>query len=75
MHISTSHLDNRRDEFQKKAWQLQQRGVEVVKEVHYEPLDVGAIVILICHDHEVPVTQLLCTIVHLYHSIQVTPSL
>ena len=37
----------------------------MVQEVHDEALDVGAIVVLIRHDHQVPIAQLLCAVVHL----------
>ena len=63
------HLHNGGDEFQEKAWELQQAGVEVVEEVHDEPFDVGPIMILICHDHEVAIPQLLDALIQL-HNLQ-----
>ncbi len=58
-------LDNGCDEFQQKARHLEQAGEEVVEEVHDEAFDVGAVVVLIGHDHEVAVSQLLGVVVHL----------
>ena len=37
----------------------------MVQEVHDEALDVGAVVVLVRHDHQVPVAQLLRAVVHL----------
>lgn len=34
------YLDDRSNEFQQEARELQEAGVKVVEEVHYEPLDV-----------------------------------
>ena len=59
------HLDDGRDELQQEAGHAQQGGVEVVQEVHDQALDVAAVVVLVRHDHEVPVAQLLRAVVAL----------
>lgn len=46
------------DKLLQKAIYLQQRGPEVVEEINQQPLDVRPIVILICHDHQMSVSQL-----------------
>ena len=38
----------------------------MVQKVHDEALDVGAVVVLIRHDHQVPIAQLLCAVVYLH---------
>ena len=53
-----AHLDDGRDELHQEARHLEQAGVEVVQEVHDEPLDVRPVVVLVRHDHQVPVPQL-----------------
>ena len=58
-------LDNWSDEFEQEARHLEQAGEEVVEEVHDEAFDVGAVVILVCHDHEVAVPQLLGIVIQL----------
>lgn len=60
-----ARLDDGRDELQQEARHLEQRGVEVVEEVHDEALDVRAVRVLVGHDHEVPIAQLLGALVHL----------
>ena len=60
-----ARLDDGRDELQQEARHLEQRGVEVVEEVHDEALDVRAVCVLVGHDHEVAVAQLLGALVHL----------
>ena len=62
---SAAHLDNGGDELKQEALDFEQGGVEVVQEVHDEPLDVGAIMVLIRHDHQVPVAQLLRAVIAL----------
>lgn len=59
------HLDDGGDELQEEPGELQEGGVEVVEEVHDQALDVGAVVVLVRHDHQVPVPQLLGAVVHL----------
>ena len=45
----------------------------MVQEVHDEALDVGAIVVLIRHDHQMPIAQLLRAVIHLRrHVLTVT---
>lgn len=56
-------LDDRRDELDEEAGDAQQRGVERVEEVHDEPLDVAAVVVLVGHDHERAVAQRLDVVV------------
>jgi len=60
------YLDDGGDELQEEAWQLEQAGVEVVEEVHDESLDVGAVVVLVRHYHQVAVPQLLHAFVLLH---------
>lgn len=43
------------DELHQEAWQLEQGWVEVVEEIHDEALDVGTVVILVSHNHQVTV--------------------
>ena len=50
------HLDDGCDEFFNK-WKFQQTGPIVVNEIYQEPLDVGAVLILIGHDHHFAITQ------------------
>lgn len=64
---SAAYLDNGGDELQQEALDPEQGRVEVVQEVHDEALDVGTIMVLIGHDHQVPVAQLLCAIIALQH--------
>ena len=52
------HLDNGRDEFLHEVV-LQEIGPVVVNKIDDEPLDVGPVVILICHDHDLAVAQIL----------------
>ena len=59
------YLDDGRDELEQEAADFEEGGVEVVQEVHDEALDVGAIMVLVRHDHQVPVAQLLCAVIHL----------
>ena len=65
----TAHLHNGGDELLDEAVDLEQGGVEVVQEVYDEALDVRTIVILIRHDHEMPVAQLLGALVALHQSM------
>ena len=58
-------LDNGCDKFQQEAGHLQQAGEEMMEEVHNEAFDVGAVVILVSHDHEVAVSQLLGIVIQL----------
>lgn len=48
-------LDNGCDELQQESRHLEQTREEVVEEVHNEAFDVGTIMILISHDHEVTI--------------------
>jgi hypothetical protein len=50
-------LDDGRDEFDQEVGYAEQRGVKVVEEVDDQTLDVRSIVILICHDHQMAVSQ------------------
>ncbi len=59
------YLDNGCDELEQKAVDFEEGWVEVVQEVHDEALNVGAIMILVSHDHQVPIAQLLCAVIHL----------
>jgi hypothetical protein len=59
------YLDDGRDEFKQEAADFEEGGIEVVQEVHDEALDVGTIVVLVGHDHQVPIAQLLCAVIHL----------
>ena len=60
-----AHLDDRRDELDKEAGHLQERGVEVVQVVHDEALDVAAVLVLVRHDHHLAVPQRLGVAVRL----------
>ena len=60
-------LDDRGDELNEEAGQLHEGGVEGVEVVHDEALDVGPIVVLVCHDHQVAIPQLFHICVHLHH--------
>ena len=62
---SDCYLDDRCDELYEEAWQLHEGRVEGVEVVHDEPLDVGAIMILVSHDHQVTIAQLLHVCVYL----------
>lgn len=48
-------FDDGRDELDEEARNAQQGGVEGVEEVHDEALDVGAVVVLVGHDHQAAV--------------------
>ena len=50
-----AHLDDGSDELHKEAGKAQEGGVEVVEEVHDQALDVGPIMVLVRHDHEVAI--------------------
>ena len=52
-------LDDGSDELDEEARQLHEGGIEGVEVVHDQPLDVRAIVILICHDHQMTIAKLL----------------
>ena len=54
-----ARLDDGGDELDQEAGHTQQGGIEVVQEVHDEALDVAAVVVLVRHDHQVPIPQLL----------------
>jgi hypothetical protein len=56
--LPLSALHNRRDELQQEAVYPQQARPEVVYEVDQQAFDVRAIVVLVSHDHQVPVAQL-----------------
>ena len=58
-------LDDRRDELEQEARDLEQRRVEVVEKVHDQALDVAPVVVLVRHDHQVPVPQRLGAVVDL----------
>jgi hypothetical protein len=60
---ASNYPDDGGDELHQEAWDLEEGGIEGVEEVHDEPLDVGAIVVLIRHDHQVPVPELLDVLV------------
>lgn len=64
-----AHLDDWSDELNQEAWQQHQGGIEGVKVVHDETLDVRPVMVLICHDHEVAISQLLHICIYL-HSIK-----
>ena len=53
---TNTHLNDWRDELLYKVL-LQQLGPVVMEEVDEESLDVGAVLILICHDHDAAVAQ------------------
>ena len=63
--MENRYLDDRCDELNKEPWQLHEGWVEGVKIVHDQTLDVRAIVVLVSHDHQVTVPQLLHVCVHL----------
>jgi hypothetical protein len=50
------HLDNGSDELLHKVVP-EKTGPEMVDKVDEEAFDVGAVLILICHDHQLPVPQ------------------
>ena len=60
-------LDDRGDELNQEARQLHEGGVEGVEVVHDQALDVGPIVVLVRHDHQVTIPQLFHICVHLHH--------
>mmetsp|Transcript_45800 Transcript_45800/g.76350 ORF Transcript_45800/g.76350 Transcript_45800/m.76350 type:complete len:294 (-) Transcript_45800:1235-2116(-) len=51
------HLDDGRDELHQEAGHLQEAREEVVEEVDQQALDVGPVVVLIRHNHQVPIPQ------------------
>lgn len=53
-------LDDRGDKAHEEARHPEEAGEEVVQEVHQQPLDVGPIVVLVRHDHDVAIPQLRC---------------
>ena len=55
--LAMSDFDDRRHELFEESRNLEQAGPEMVDKVYQEAFDVGAIVILICHYHDRPVTQ------------------
>jgi len=55
--LALSHLNNGGDELLEESLDVEEGRPEVVNEVDDKSLDVGSIVILISHDHEVPVTE------------------
>ena len=65
----SAHLDDGGDELHQEAGKAQQGGVEVVEEVHDQALDVGAIMVLISHDHKVSIPQRLDRVIALHHTI------
>jgi hypothetical protein len=52
------YLDNRRNEFEAEFWDFQQRRPELVNEIQDKAFDVRTIVILIRHNHQMPIAQL-----------------
>ena len=56
--ISFGGLDNRRDKLSQESIHLDQRWPEVVNKVDNQPFDVGAVVILISHNHDASVPEL-----------------
>mmetsp|Transcript_21683 Transcript_21683/g.35834 ORF Transcript_21683/g.35834 Transcript_21683/m.35834 type:complete len:372 (+) Transcript_21683:2019-3134(+) len=55
--LALGRLDNRSDELLQKVWNIQQTRPVVMQDVDYQTLDMGSIVILIGHNHEVTVTK------------------
>ena len=51
------YLDDGGDELHQEAGEAQERWEEVVEEVHDQALDVRAIMVLVCHDHQVTIPQ------------------
>ena len=45
------------DEDLQKVVNLQQTGPKMVEKIHNQPFDVAAVVVLVGHDHDVPVAQ------------------
>ena len=45
------------DEDLEKIFNLQQTGPKMVEKIHNQPFDVAAVVVLVGHDHDVPVPQ------------------
>ena len=68
-HKLPAHLDDGGDELEQEARHLKQAGVEVVKVVHDQALDVRPVMILIGHDHQVPIAQLLDALVRLQKAV------
>ena len=64
-YMQTACLNDRSDELNEEAWQLHEGGIEGVEVVHDQALDVRSIMVLICHDHEMAIAQLLHISVHL----------
>lgn len=62
-----SNLDNWSNKLQEEARELQEAGVEGVEKIHDEAFYMGAVMILICHDHQVPIPQLLHTVILLHN--------
>lgn len=62
------HLNDRSDELDQEAWQQHERRVEGMEVVHDEALDMGTIMVLICHNHQVAISQLLHISVHLAYT-------
>lgn len=50
-------FDDGSDEFFKEARLLEEAREEVVEEINKEALDMRAVMVLICHDHNTAVTQ------------------
>ena len=68
----TACLDDRRDELNEEAWQLHEGGVESVEVVHDQSLDMRSIMVLIRHDHEMAIAQLLHISVHLHVECEIS---
>ena len=64
-------LDDGGDELQQEAWHFEEAGEEVVEKVHDQALDVGAVMVLVCHDHQVAIAQLLHAAVLLQECIRI----
>lgn len=65
--VRVSDLDDRSDELYEEARQLHERWIEGMEVVHDQALDMGAIMVLVCHDHQVAIAKLLDICVHLPH--------
>lgn len=62
-----AHFDDRRDEFLEEPWHLEQAWPEVMDKINEEALNVGAIVVLISHDHDRAIAKLFHIRVRLAH--------
>ena len=64
---SLADLDDRRDKFFEESRNLEQTGPKVVKKVDEEAFDMRTIVILISHNHDRPVAEILDVCIGLSH--------